>query len=157
MARLAKRHRLPQKPIHPAGVANLLAYHWPGNVRELSHELERAIVFEENQELKFEKLLVVAGGALTPSATPYPLSGAAGVAVSHNPGHGDWFNAQFIFPHEGFALEEAINLLIHHALKQTGGNVSAAARLLGVSRDYVRYRLSGQKQPEEPGNNDPAS
>jgi DNA-binding NtrC family response regulator len=46
-------------------------------------------------------------------------------------------------------LEAAIGTLIQHALKQSGNNVSAAARLLGVSRDYLRYRLAGQKQ--EPG------
>jgi len=33
------------------------------------------------------------------------------------------------------------NALIHRALEQTGGNVSGAARLLGVTRDYIRYRL----------------
>ena len=52
---------------------------------------------------------------------------------------------------EGFSLEEAINRLIQHGLGQTAQNVSAAARLLGVSRDYLRYRLSG-KQPEKTGN-----
>ena len=63
----------------------------------------------------------------------------------------DWFNPDFTFPMEGFSLEEAINRLIQHGLGQTAQNVSAAARLLGVSRDYLRYRLSG-KQPEKTGN-----
>ena len=58
---------------------------------------------------------------------------------------GDWFNPFFRFPHQGFSLEEAILRLIHHALGQTNNNVSAAARLLGVSRDYLRYRLGGWK------------
>ena len=57
----------------------------------------------------------------------------------------DWFNPDFAFPAEGFLIEEAINRLIQHALKQTGQNVSAAARLLGVSRDYLRYRLFGKQ------------
>ena len=47
-----------------------------------------------------------------------------------------------------FSLEEAILRLINHALKQTNQNVSAAARLLGVSRDYLRYRLSGRAAGE---------
>ncbi|HJN81409.1 MAG TPA: helix-turn-helix domain-containing protein, partial [Verrucomicrobiota bacterium] len=34
-----------------------------------------------------------------------------------------------------------IHELIQRAIEQAGGNVSAAARLLGVSRDYIRYRL----------------
>ena len=50
-------------------------------------------------------------------------------------------NPQFVFPESGFSLEEATDQLINHAMQQSGGNVSAAARLLGVSRDIVRYRL----------------
>jgi DNA-binding NtrC family response regulator len=42
-------------------------------------------------------------------------------------------------------------MLIQHALKQSGNNVSAAARLLGVSRDYLRYRLAGQKSDRGTG------
>lgn len=38
-------------------------------------------------------------------------------------------------------MDEAINRLMQLALAQTDGNVSAAARLLGVPRDFVRYRL----------------
>jgi len=36
-------------------------------------------------------------------------------------------------------------VLIGRALQQTGNNVSAAARLLGVTRDFLRYRLGGGK------------
>jgi DNA-binding NtrC family response regulator len=74
---------------------------------------------------------------------------------------GEWFNEAFTFPPDGFVLEEAIMRLIHHALKQTNQNVSAAARLLGVSRDYLRYRLSGKAAGEttggEPGAHEPGS
>jgi len=146
MDRLTRRHRLPRKPIHEVGRQNLLSHNWPGNVRELSHELERAIVFEENEELRFEKH---ASMEVPAPALPPPASSSA-VA----PDNAEWFNQRFIFPREGFQLEEAINRLIQHALKQTGHNVSAAARLLGVSRDYVRYRLSGQKQQQTPTGND---
>jgi DNA-binding NtrC family response regulator len=124
---ICQRHRLPVKPITPSGQKKLLAHSWPGNVRELAHELERAIVFEENDTLEFELLSLDPNAAARPAIDPT-----------------DWFNERFTFPNEGFSLEEAINRLIHHALKQTNQNVSAAARLLGVSRDYVRYRLSNQ-------------
>jgi DNA-binding NtrC family response regulator len=127
MRRICQRHRLPFKQTTEAGHRRLLAHRWPGNVRELSHELERAIVFEESEQLNFEHLQARGGGEL-PGADPR-----------------DWFNARFAFPEQGFDLEEAIDRLIQHALKQSNNNVSAAARLLGVSRDYVRYRLSGQK------------
>jgi DNA-binding NtrC family response regulator len=48
---------------------------------------------------------------------------------------------EFQIPAEGFLLDAAIDALIRRALTQTAGNVSAAARLLGVTRDYIRYRL----------------
>ncbi|MBI5386339.1 MAG: sigma-54-dependent Fis family transcriptional regulator [Verrucomicrobia bacterium] len=129
MERLCQRHRLPPKRITAEGRQRLLAYAWPGNVRELAHELERAIVFEESDELAFAHLQPAPG---------------AGVTIQPD----DWFNPRFRFPAVGFDLEKAIARLIDHALKQTQGNVSAAAKLLGVTRDYLRYRLSGQKAGE---------
>ena len=122
--RLCQRHRLPRKQITAEGSRQLRAYSWPGNVRELSHELERAIVFEESSQLDFQHLR---------AATDRSEGTATGPA--------GWLNPQFTFPPEGFSLEDAINHLIQLALEQTGNNVSAAARLLGGSRDYVRYRL----------------
>jgi len=134
MGQLIQRHRLPRKQITETGRQRLLAYDWPGNVRELAHELERAIVFEEGDRLDFAHLAVGrprGSTALTDSS--------------------DWFNAAFVFPERGFCLEEAINRLVRHALTQTDNNVSATARLLGVSRDYLRYRLSEKKSPPNDG------
>ena len=53
----------------------------------------------------------------------------------------EWFNERYVIPANGFSIEEAMMRLIKHALEQTGDNLSAAARLLGVPRDYLRYRL----------------
>jgi len=54
---------------------------------------------------------------------------------------GGWPAPEFRLPEHGFSLEATIDTLVKRALDQTEGNVSAAARMLGVSRDYVRYRL----------------
>jgi len=126
LERLCRRHRLPQKKITLVGRRRLLGYHWPGNVRELAHELERAIVFEDGTELSFPQL---GPGVDQPSGEPPPKS--------------DWFNLDYDF--EGFSLEAAIDRFLQLALQRAGGNVSAAARLLGVPRDYVRYRLYGSR------------
>jgi DNA-binding protein Fis len=54
-------------------------------------------------------------------------------------------NESWEFPDDGaFQLEEAIVRLIKKALDQVDGNVSAASRLLGVPRDFIRYRLKKQ-------------
>ena len=58
----------------------------------------------------------------------------------------DWLNKSYCFPEEGFDLEKEILRLIQLGIDQSKGNISAAARLLGVPRDYLRYRL---RKPDE--------
>jgi len=122
LAQLSRRHRVAAKPISADGQARLLNHAWPGNVRELSHELERTIVFEEGDEWDFAALPSPSGTVANETAT----SGA--------------LTPNFDFPQEGFSLDATIDELIRRAIDQAGGNVTAAARLLGVSRDYIRYR-----------------
>ena len=117
---VCRRHRSAKRGFSALGRQRLLGYPWPGNVRELAHELERAVVFEEPGPLHLQHL----------PGEPKPENQ-----------QNSWFNRQFIFPPEGFSLEDAILLIIRHALAQADGNMSAAARLLGVPRDYLRYRL----------------
>jgi DNA-binding NtrC family response regulator len=119
-ARIAKNYGLPARPIPPMGQKRLRAHRWSGNVRELAHEIERSLVFDDDQ-LTFSSL----GSTQT----------GGGAAAS------TWVTPDFELPPNGFSLEAAIDGLIRRALAQTDGNVSATARLLGVSRDYVRYRL----------------
>lgn len=132
---LCRKHRVPRRVISETGRERLFRHAFPGNVRELAHEVERAIVFDEAGPLDFAHL---GGGE--------PATTAEGLGPDR------WFNEQFRYPESGFSLEAAINHLIKHALKQTDHNVSAAARLLGVSRDYVRYRLENKQTagPQSP-------
>lgn len=118
-ARVARNYGLTPRPIPPEGRARLLRHAWPGNVRELAHEIERSLVFEDDQ-LAFRSL-----------ARPEGLVAAPSV----------WVSPGFEIP-EGFVLDHAIDALVARALRQSEGNVSAAARLLGVTRDYVRYRMN---------------
>lgn len=133
LARAARRYGQKPAPIPAAGRARLLAHAWPGNVRELAHEVERALVFGGERGLEFPQL-----GSGSPAA---PGAGEA-------PG---WLRPDFVFPETGFSLESAIDQLVAKAMAQAEGNVSAAARLLGVSRDVVRYRLKSGKGGEGVG------
>jgi DNA-binding NtrC family response regulator len=87
---------------------------------------------------------VVFGGERGLTFSHLGLATSTGAAGS--PG---WMRSDFVFPENGFSLEAAIDEMVGHALKQAGGNVSAAARLLGVSRDVVRYRLKGANREAE--------
>jgi DNA-binding NtrC family response regulator len=133
LKRACRRHRLDPRPITEEGRRRLAAWPWPGNVRELTHELERSLVFEDGP-LAFAHLDRLASGR--PTTASFPAD--------------EWFNAGFKFPESGFNLEAAIDRIVDHALAQSGGNVSAAARLLGVSRDVVRYRIAGRSGASAP-------
>lgn len=120
-ASIGRQYGIKAAQIPEVGRRRLLAHAWPGNVRELAHEVERALVFGE-------------GGA--------NLEFAALAGGDHRPSSGSgWMNPHFIIPESGFSLEAVTDQLIAQAMRQSKGNVSAAARLLGVSRDIVRYRL----------------
>lgn len=128
LGRVCRRYGQKVPLIPEEGRRRLLAYRWPGNVRELAHEIERAVVFGGDKGLTFNHLAAPANG-----------------------GKASWLRPDFVFPESGFSLEVAIDELVAHATRQADGNVSAAARLLGVSRDVVRYRLKGQRENEPLG------
>jgi DNA-binding NtrC family response regulator len=56
LERIAKRHRIRDLSISPAGKARLLAQRWPGNARELAHAIEREVIFARGPHLDFESL-----------------------------------------------------------------------------------------------------
>jgi DNA-binding NtrC family response regulator len=122
LERIAKRHRLKGIGFSSDGESRLLAYRWPGNARELAHVIEREIIFAQGQVLNFEGL------------------GAAAAAAAAG-----WRNPIWRIPDEGFTIDSVIDDLIEEVLRETGHNISASARRLGVTREFLRYRLGGQK------------
>jgi DNA-binding NtrC family response regulator len=122
LTRVARRHRLKDVTITPEGVARLQAQPWHGNARELAHELERAIIFS-GPRLDFSHL-----------ADHAPADGSAA------PG---WKNPAWQLPAEGFSIDTVVAEFVAEALRVTDNNVTAAARRLGVTREFLRYRLNG--------------
>ena len=114
-------HGLPPKRLNTAAKAWLQGYSWPGNVRELSHVMERVALLHMGEEVEAETLMRLC----------QPLTTST-VGAKTEPAH-DEVAAEHALPR---GAEE-----IRHALLKTGGNVARAARLLGVSRDTVRYRM----------------
>ncbi len=120
---LKKRYRTPEAKLSAQGIERLKAYAWPGNVRELKHELERQLILCGNAPLDLNTL-------------------PQGHSAMDAQGRDDWLNPAWRIPDEGFSIEEAEMRLIRLAMNQADQNVSAAARLLGVNRDFIRYRLA---------------
>lgn len=100
----------------PAAQKAMLRHSWPGNVRELGNMIERAMIFNDSGTIE-EKDLVF----FTPKTQGE---------------HRTWS-----VPPEGIAIEQVERQLIESAMEIAGGNKSKAARLLGLSRDTLRYRL----------------
>ncbi|HEX2613210.1 MAG TPA: sigma 54-interacting transcriptional regulator, partial [Fibrobacteria bacterium] len=126
-ANIGRNHGLTAKAIPAIGRERLLAHRWPGNVRELAHEIERSLVFEQDQ-LSFAALAARHADGGTSQTT--------------------WVDPRFRLPESGFSLETAIDALIRRALVDCAGNVSSAARRLGVTRDYLRYRMKPENAEE---------
>ena len=104
--------------ITDAAVQKLMAYHWPGNVRELENVIERSLVMASGTKLDAADIkLDTAPRARTP-AGEHP------------------------FLPEGQTLDEYEQEIIREALRRADGNKSQAARLLGLTRNALRYRLT---------------
>jgi DNA-binding NtrC family response regulator len=96
---------------------SLTNYHWPGNVRELQNIVERACALSKGPLLEASDVHL--------DIRP---------AKSHNGPEG--------FLPEGMTLERWEDEMVREALRRANGNKSQAARLLGLSRNALRYRLS---------------
>jgi len=106
--------------ITDAGMDKLMAYHWPGNVRELENVIERSLVMCAGRQLDAADI------KLESAPRPRPVNDGAD---SH-------------FLPEGMTLDQYEQDLIREALKRANGNKSQAARLLGLTRNALRYRLT---------------
>ncbi len=101
-------------------LAALERYGWPGNVREMRNVVERIMILEPSGTLHLEDL-------------PPEIRGEPGA------GHGT--EQAFRLPPEGVVLEQVEETLVRQALARANENRTHAARLLGITRDALRYKL----------------
>ncbi|MCS7311424.1 MAG: sigma-54 dependent transcriptional regulator [Acidobacteria bacterium] len=117
--RFTKKYRTGPKNLTPAAMDALLRYPWPGNVRELAHVIERAVLTAEGEAIDLD--LLGLGRVPVPSG-PEDLGLRA------------WADDEW-------NIQQIERRLIQRALAITGGNLSAAARKLGLTRETLRYRV----------------
>jgi len=102
--------------LSPEALAALTAYHWPGNVRELMNIVERSVVLGEGSTIGLNDLPV-------DLALPRGRSAAAEASPLNE------------------ATEQFQRQMVLRALERARGNVSEAARLLGVHRNSLKGKL----------------
>ncbi len=119
LARFAKDSGREEKitGISSAAMHVLVGHYWPGNVRELQNVIERACALATGGQLEASDIQL---------DSPRSRSGTASDR----------------FLPDGMTLDQWEDEMIREALKRANGNKSQAARLLGLSRNALRYRLS---------------
>ena len=122
----ATRYGKPKLIFTTAAMQLLLSYAWPGNVRELRNVIEQSVIMSHGDaidvgDLSFHRTIVEE--STEPVAAP------------------QWMLTQPTPTDLGFNLPDLERRLVNDALRQTAWNVTKAAKLLGLSRDTLRYRM----------------
>jgi DNA-binding NtrC family response regulator len=115
--------------VTPQALQILMDFHWPGNVRELENIVERAATFAKGEKIDAADIHLDTGTTKSGSSAP-----------------------AFLPP--GVTLDQWEDELIRESLRRANGNKSQAARLLGISRNALRYRLDKIGIPDSPSDPD---
>jgi DNA-binding NtrC family response regulator len=125
LSRLADESARKITRISPEALNILMNHHWPGNVRELQNIIERASALATGPVLEATDIHI-------DSQRSRPADSSSS------------------FLPEGMTLEQWEDEMIREALRRANGNKSQAARMLGLSRNALRYRLSKIGIADEP-------
>ncbi len=121
LQRFAEDYNVPTAAFSRPALKILRGYPWPGNIRELRNLCERLSI-------------LVAGRTIEPENLPLELSASPRSASDRDV-------SPFTLPEVGLQLDTLEADMIHQALLRTNGNRSKSARLLGLSRDTLLYRI----------------
>lgn len=105
---------LPPKRIAPGALACLAQREWPGNVRELQNYIRRLVVFCPGDTIETAHMRLVDGGTCMPVVAESPLA--------------SYKDAKAVL------MDDFTRRYVDRLLRQTGGNISEAARLSGLER-----------------------
>lgn len=116
LERSLRKYGLGKRVLSRDAAEALLSYHWPGNVRELDHVIDRAVALSHDAEITSIDL----GLRSSPDRSFQNSQRRVG---------------------ERKTLDDLEREAIQNALAESNGNVSEAARLLGIGREALRYRI----------------
>jgi DNA-binding NtrC family response regulator len=104
-------------------------YSWPGNVRELRNVIERAMILEDGDLISVDYL---PGNVTASLSQNFKGRTEADLAEACDIVH---------LPPAGVSIDAVEMALVRQAMERTGGVQKRAAKLLGLTRDRLRYRL----------------
>ncbi|WP_347156920.1 sigma-54-dependent transcriptional regulator [Pontibacter chitinilyticus] len=114
LATFAQKYKQPVKRLGTSGLKRLRRYNWPGNVRELQHVLERACIMSDNRELEADDFFFL-GDEEIAATTSLEV--------------------------QSLDLDGLERETVQRALQKHEGNISKAAKELGLSRGALYRRL----------------
>jgi len=123
MTSFCQKYDTSLKPITNEGMQILRNHNWPGNVRQLKNLIEKLVVLSDGEKITADEIKENLEDFSAPVAEPGPQD-ATGMTLPDN-----------------LSLEAMEEKFIKKALQRTAGNQRKAAKLLGISRDALRYRL----------------
>lgn len=107
-----QKYRKPDIQISSQAIKRLQKYHWPGNVRELQHAIERAVIMTDGEIISHDEFFFLSGIQESEDATSSQLN-----------------------------LDEVEKNIIQKAINKYSGNISKAAKELGLTRASLYRRL----------------
>jgi DNA-binding NtrC family response regulator len=108
-----KKYKIPRKRVNPGTLKRLQMHDWPGNIRELQHSVERAVILSEATVLEPQDFFM----------------------EDTNQSNDDGFDP------ENMNLEEVEKVLVRKVIDKHGGNISRAAKELGLTRASLYRRI----------------
>mgnify|MGYP006278290645 FL=1 len=108
-----KKYKMPQKRLSPNTLKRLEKHTWPGNIRELQHAVERAVIMSEGNVLEPQDFFL----------SKQEEEGSEEITTSR------------------MNLEETEKMLIRKVIDKHGGNISRAAKELGLTRASLYRRI----------------
>jgi DNA-binding NtrC family response regulator len=113
LRKYCKKYKMGMKRVNPATIKRLEKHHWPGNIRELQHAVERAVIMSESNILE-------------------PSDFFLSQMEEEKPGELHTSNLN---------LEATEKILIRKVIDKHGGNISKAAKELGLTRASLYRRI----------------
>jgi DNA-binding NtrC family response regulator/predicted hydrocarbon binding protein len=141
LEKYSTRHRRKIPGYTERAISALLDYDYPGNIREMENMIERAVILSENDRPLDVYLLFPSGRpadrgrlAMDPEGRLRRLPEGGGAFADLSQIAGGLLD-------RGVAVEEVVTWIMRQAAERAGGNLTAAAKMVGVTRAQLAYRL----------------
>jgi len=108
-----KKYKMPNKRLHIHTMKRLEKHHWPGNIRELQHAVERAVIMSDSNILQPNDFFLSQQKEKNNNALPESATN----------------------------LEDTEKMLVRKVIDKHGGNISKAAKELGITRASLYRRI----------------